>query len=456
MTDKSDSIDAGAGLATPAVNLADEQQISSEQQVQIQWQGASELQNPLQRRAFLRNATLGLTTLGTITALAQGTGTAQAQGVTPPSWHRSGSGFSNYGQADTEANGIIRWISANPAVPGEGVSWTPLHELEGTITPNGLHFERHHNGVPEIDADQWTLSVHGQVKRPLSFTLDALRRYPMESRIGFIECGGNSNTLWHETPVQAAAGHLHGLVSCAEWTGVRLSTLLVEAGVDPEAQWIVADALDASGVMISLPLDKCLDDVLVALYQNGEPLRRENGFPARLFVPGWEGIVNIKWLRSLQLVATPLWSKFDTVSYTDLLKDGHAERMTFTMGVKSLITSPSPGHRLQSGFNEIRGLAWSGAGFVDLVEISADGGNSWHAATLQEPVLDKSLTRFTIAWQWDGKPCVLMSRAMDSAGRRQPSRQALIEEKGVNVYHHFNAILAWEVQADGTLRHVYS
>lgn len=399
------------------------------------------------RRRFLTRATMGLTALGVSTG---------ASAASPDSWLKAGSEFTNYGQPDTENNGIIRWISSNPAVPGEGVSWTPLHELEGTITPNGLHFERHHNGVPEIDADQWTLSLHGTVKRALSFTLDTLHRYPMESRIGFIECGGNSNSLWFDNPVQAAAGHLHGLVSCAEWTGVRLSTLLEEAGVEADAQWLIADGLDASGVSASLPLEKCLDDVLIALYQNGEPLRRENGFPARLFVPGWEGVVNVKWLRSLQVSSKPLWSKYDTVSYTDLKKDGIADRMTFTMGVKSLITSPSLGTTLQTGFCEIRGLAWSGAGHIQGVEVSADGGNSWHQAKLQAPVLDKSLTRFTIAWQWDGKPCVLMSRAVDSAGRVQPSRKALVDEKGVNVYYHFNAILAWELLADGTLRHVYS
>lgn len=399
------------------------------------------------RRKFLTRATLGLSSLGI---------SAATSASSPDSWLKAGSGFTNYGLPDTEGNSIIRWISSNPAVPGEGVSWTPLHELEGTITPNGLHFERHHNGVPDVDVNAWSLSIHGHVRRALSFTLDSLRRYPMESRVGFIECGGNSNTLWHEEPVQAVAGHLHGLVSCAEWTGVRLSTLLKEAGIEGDAPWLIADGLDASGVTASLPMDKCLDDVLIALYQNGEPLRNENGFPARLFVPGWEGIVNIKWLRSLQVSATPLWSKFDTVSYTDLRKDGSADRMTFTMGVKSLITSPSPGIAIQLGFREIRGLAWSGAGHIDQVEVSTDGGNTWHRAKLQEPVLDKSLTRFTMAWQWDGEPCVLMSRAVDSAGRVQPTRQALIEEMGVNVYYHFNAILAWEVLDNGTLRHVYS
>ena len=400
------------------------------------------------RRQFLKNGGL---------ALAGLTYGAAARADEPITWHSPGSGFSNYGQPDTENNRIIRWISENPAVPGDGVSWTPLHELEGTITPNGLHFERHHNGVPAVTADRWTLTVHGKVQRELAFDLESLHRYPFESRISFIECGGNSNALWQPTPVQAAAGYLHGLVSCAEWTGIRLSTLLAEAGLDERGRWVIADGYDASGVTVSLPVDKCLDDVLLVLLQNGEPLRRENGYPARLLVPGWEGIVNLKWLRSLQVSDRPLWSKFDTVSYTDLHKDGLAERMTFTMGVKSLITSPSAGQALsERGYYEIRGLAWSGAGPVAGVDVSADGGKSWYEAVLQEPVLDKSLTRFRAPWAWDGEARVLMSRAYDSAGNRQPTRRALIDAKGSNVYHHYNAIVAWEVAGDGTISHVYA
>ena len=224
-----------------------------------------DLRKTSRRRQFLHSAALGFSALG---------GSAALSATRPESWLKAGSGFSNYGVPDTESNGIIRWKSPNPSVPGEGASWTPLHQLQGTIIPNGLHFERHHNGVPEIVSGQWTLTLHGQVKQALSFDLENLHRYPMESRIGFIECGGNSNALWHERPVQAAVGHLHGLVSCAEWTGIRLSTLLEEAGIEPDAQWVIADGLDASGVTTSLPLEKCLDDVLVlSLIHISEPTR---------------------------------------------------------------------------------------------------------------------------------------------------------------------------------------
>ncbi|MCP5008405.1 MAG: molybdopterin-dependent oxidoreductase, partial [Aestuariibacter sp.] len=255
----------------------------------------------------------------------------------------------------------------------------------------------------------------------------------------------------------APAGYVHGLVSCSEWTGVPLSLLLQEAGLKPMAKWLVADGLDAAGVTVSIPVEKVMDDTLIALYQNGEPVRPENGFPARLLVPGWEGIVNVKWLRSLQLTDHPLMSRFDTVSYTDLLKDGTSRRFSYQMGVKSLITSPSPGKLLGApGFHELRGLAWTGGGSVTAVEVSTDGGKSWFKATLQEPVLDKALTRFRAPWHWDGSPVVLKSRAYDSLGQLQPERAALLNDKGSNAYYHYNAIISWSVDSDGRVRHVYA
>ena len=391
--------------------------------------------------------------------LAAGTtlGAGTARGETPASWQVPGRGFSNYGQPRNSTDSPIRWISADRSVAAGGVSWTPLHDLEGMITPNGLHFERHHNGVPDIDPATWNLTVYGQVDKPLVFDLNALHRYPMTSKIAFIECGGNSNSLWHPSPSQAPAGYVHGLVSCSEWTGVPLSLLLKETGLKPDAKWLVADGLDAAGVTVSIPIEKVMDDTLIALYQNGEPVRPENGFPARLLVPGWEGIVNVKWLRSFQLSDRPLMSRFDTVSYTDLLKDGSAERFTFEMGIKSLITSPSPGQSLtEPGFHELRGLAWTGNGLVDRVELSTNGGKTWFEAKLQGPVLDKALTRFRAPWHWDGNPAILKSRAYDSLGQVQPERQVLLNTKGTNVYYHYNAIISWSVDTDGSVHHVYT
>lgn len=406
----------------------------------------------LSRRLFLSQATIAGSTLLSANAVA----TAKTFETSPQSWTKTGEGFSNYGAASERVDHPIRWIANHPAAPGDGVSWTPHHQLQGTLTPNGLHFERHHNGIPQVQADSWEMAVFGALASPRAFSLNDLLRLPMESRQLFIECGGNSNALWRQQPVQTWAGYMHGLMSCAEWTGVRLSTLLDIVGVDPAAQWLIADGLDSSGVTVSIPLAKASDDVLIALYQNGEPLRAAQGYPARLVVPGWEGITNVKWLYSLRLADRPLMSKYDTVSYTDLLPDGSFERFSFTMGVKSFITQPSPGYGLQQqGIYEIRGLAWSGSGRITSVEVSADGGKSWAAAQLQQPVMRQSVVRFRIPWRWQGEPAQLLSRATDSEGNVQPARQELVANKGNSSYYHYNAMTVWSIESTGDIRHIY-
>lgn len=374
----------------------------------------------------------------------------------PDSWRTPGAPFSNYGVAGDEQESAIRWITSNPAAPGDGVSWSPLHELEGTVTPNGLHFERHHNGVPKVEGAGYELAIHGAVEKPMAFSLNNLRQYPQVSRQLFIECGGNSSSYWLPEPARAQVGHLHGLISNAEWTGVPLAWLLDQVAPTAEARWLIVDGHDAAGVTVSIPFDKAMQDVIVALYQNGEAIRPENGYPARLVVPGWEGIVNVKWIRSIQLARQPLMSRFDTVSYTDLQKDGRARRFTFEMGVKSVLTSPASGDQLASaGVYELRGLAWSGAGRIDRVEVSADGGANWRDATLQEPVLDYAWVRFRAPWEWTGEAAILQSRATDSAGRVQPTRAVLLEEQGNNAYYHYNGIVSWAVDEDGVVENSY-
>lgn len=374
-----------------------------------------------------------------------------------PTTRIPGQPFSNYGQPSPQENRTIRWISANRAVAGNGVSWTPLHDLEGIITPSGLHFERHHNGVPQIDASQHRLAIHGLVKQPLGFSIEHLLRYPMQSRICFVECGGNSNSSWNAEPLQTRAGYLHGLASNSEWTGVPLKLLLDEAGVEPEAEWLVLEAADAIAMNVSLPLAKARHDCLLALYQNGERLRPENGYPLRLIVPGWEGVLNVKWLSRIELAREPVMSRNETSRYTELQPNGRARQFTFVMDVKSLITSPSPGQSLpERGLYPIKGLAWSGHGRIRKVEVSADGGKTWRSAELQGPVLPTSFTRFRIPWAWDGRPAVLQSRATDETGRVQPTRAALVAERGRAGYFHYHAIVSWQVDEDGELHHVYA
>ena len=405
----------------------------------------------LDRRLFLKNAAL-------MSAASLITESTHAEGVDRPAWMlKPGEPFSNYGQPSTHEREVIRWVASNPGAPGNGISWTPLHRLAGTMTPSGLHFERHHNGVPQIDPSMHQLMIHGLVGRPLVYGVKQLFRYPMTSRTCFIECGGNSNALWHAEPMQAAAGNLHGLVSCSEWTGIPMSHLISETRPKAEASWVIAEGADAAAMNISVPLSKVMTDGILALFQNGERIRPENGYPMRLVLPGYEGVLNVKWLRRLELADQPVMARNETAKYTELQPDGKARQFTFVMEAKSVITHPSPGHRLEeSGLYQISGLAWSGKGKITGVEVSADGGKSWAPAQLQEPVLDRSFTRFRIPWHWDGRPAVLLSRAIDETGYRQPDRQSLIRERGSNGYFHFNAIVAWAVASDGSLSHVYA
>ncbi|GAC1621548.1 MAG: sulfite dehydrogenase [Nevskia sp.] len=408
----------------------------------------------LDRRLFLqRGLRWSAVAAAAPVALAQA-----ADADDPAPWlHRPGAPFTNYGQPSPQERRVIRWITANRDVPGNGVSWTPLQELEGIVTPSGLHFERHHNGVPQIPAGQHRLAVHGLARRALSFSMPDLLRYPMRSQLCFIECGGNSNAGWNREPLQATAGGLHGLVSCSEWTGVPLRLILEEAGIDPRASWLVLEGADALRMNVSLPLAKAMDDCLLALYQNGERLRPEQGYPLRLVVPGWEGVLQVKWLQRIELAREPVMARNETSQYTELQPDGRARQFTFLIEPKSVITSPSPGQTLhEPGLYELRGLAWSGHGRIAKVEVSADGGRHWRRAELQPPVLTKCFTRFRIPWQWRGETAVLKSRATDETGRTQPERETLIAQRGRAGYFHYNAIVCWQVDRDGGITHVYA
>ncbi len=410
----------------------------------------------LDRRLFL-TTTLKFATVTTIAGLGAKPIRAAANPGKPSSMLQPGAAFTNYGQPSPYEKGTIRWISANSGAEQNGISWTPLHKLEGSITPNGLHFERHHNGVPDIDPSRHRILIHGLVNRPLFFTMDDLLRYPMESRICFVECGGNSNAGWRKNPIQTPAGYFHGLVSCSEWTGIPLSTVLAETGIKTNTKWIVAEGADASAMNISLPIKKALDDTLLAFYQNGERLRPENGYPIRLIVPGWEGVLNVKWLRRLNLTEQPIMARNETSKYTELLVNGKSRQFSFVMDAKSLITSPSFGMKLQQpGLYQISGLAWSGHGKITQVEVSADGGKTWARTALQSPVLPMSFTRFRIPWRWDGQPAVLKSRATDQSGYEQPERDKLVAERGRHGYFHYNAIVSWLISMDGSISHVYA
>ena len=385
--------------------------------------------------------------------------TATAHGQSREPWMSiPGIGMSELGGPSAFESHVKRTnVGSRTGTTGSGSSRTPLQFLDGIITPSRLHFERHHSGIPEIDPERHRLSIFGLVERPLQFSVESLDRYPMVSRIQFLECSGNSGALIAPTPVQGTASQLHGLVAASEWGGVPLSVLLDEAGVRADGKWLIADGADAAMMSRSVPLEKVMDDAIVALYQNGERLRPSNGYPMRLFLPGWEGNMSVKWLRSLKVTAQPAMTKDETSKYSDLRADGKAELFSFPMGVKSVITSPSLGLTLRErGVYQISGLAWSGAGRIAKVEVSADRGQTWAEAALDEHALPKCLTRFRAAWDWNGGSSVLLSRAVDEFGNVQPTRAEALSGRASNAFYHYNGQHAWQVEESGEVTHVYA
>jgi len=404
------------------------------------------------RRSFLRigAAAAGGAMLGqTRPAVAADQSAPPAE----PDWSQStGAGVVDrpYGQPAKFEKDVIRrdvpWLTATQE---SSVSFSPLQSLNGIITPNGLFFERYHAGRADIDPHQHRLLIHGLVERPLTLTMDDIMRFPAVSRIHFIECPANGGMEWREAQLNSLQ-FTHGMVSCAEWTGVKLSTLLNEVGLKKQARWLMAEGADAARMNRSLPLDKCLDDCLVVYGQNGEALRPEQGYPLRLLVPGWEGNVSVKWLRRLKVGDEPWYSREETSKYTDLMPNGKSRGFTWVNEAKSVITFPCPEKPVAApGLYEIRGLAWSGHGKVKAVDVSFDGGVNWRRAQLQDPILSKALTRFSIPWQWDGQPALLESRAVDDTGYVQPTIAQLRKIRGSNSIYHNNAIQTWQVRPDG-------
>ena len=401
----------------------------------------------LDRRNFLMAGTLGA-------ALPV---TAKAQDFLTPAMTTPAEPGAPYGvPAPSEAN-VQRLATPLAQVSaGTASSRTQLHKLDGIITPSGLHYERHHAGVPQIDPAKHRLLLHGLVKKPLEFSVESLLRYPRVSRLAFLECGGNSGGNAAASPPQTSVDLIHGLISCSEWTGVPLKLLFDEAGILPDAQWLVAEGGDAASMARSLPFKAVYQHGLLALFQNGERLRPEQGYPMRLFMPGWEGNLNIKWLQRLKLVKEPAFTREETSKYTQLLRDGSARQFDFIMPVKSVILMPSVGMQIKPGYLEITGLAWSGHGTIRHVEVTVDGGKHWQRATLTEPLLPQCMTRFRLEWAWDGTPVLLQSRAVDDAGNEQPSHAEWRARFAPGQGYHYNAIQSWQVDVNGQVRNIHA
>jgi sulfane dehydrogenase subunit SoxC len=337
------------------------------------------------------------------------------------------------------------------------ISMCPIHESEGIITPNGLFFTRNHGGTAHIDPHEFSLMIHGKVKREVVLTLEDLKRYPSETRIYFIECPANGSPEWR-APQFNSLQFMKGMMSAAEWTGVMLKTILEDIGLEDDAVWMLAEGSDNAGNPRTIPVDKAMDDIMVVWAQNGEALRPEQGYPIRLVVPGWEGNLNTKWLKRLEFSDKPWHSKEETSKYTKLQKSGKAIQYFWVNEVNSVITSPCPEKdwsKLKKGdMVEIEGIAWSGHGTIKHVDISFDGGDNWVEASLKGLVLPKSWTRFSYVYKWDGKPILLASRATDDINNTQPTIDVETDAVGVESVYHRNAIVTWEITEKGACNNV--
>jgi sulfane dehydrogenase subunit SoxC len=376
-----------------------------------------------------------------------------------PDWSRylgDGVAAFPYGKPSKYEKHVVRrdveWLTASRE---SSVNFTPLHELDGIITPNGLCFERHHSGIADIDPAQHRLMINGLVDKPLVFTVADLKRFPGRvNRVYFLECAANGGMEWRGAQLNGCQ-FTHGMVHNVMYTGIPLKAVLDEAGLKTNGKWLLAEGADASAMTRSIPIEKILKDCILAWGMNGEALRPEQGYPLRLVVPGWEGNMWIKWLRRLEIGDQPWHHREETSKYTDLLADGRSRRFTWVMDAKSVVTNPSPQAPLkQKGPNVLTGLAWSGRGTISRVDVSIDGGKNWRTARIDGPVLPMSLTRFYMDINWNGEDMLVQSRAMDSTGYVQPTKDDLRKVRGVNSIYHNNGIQTWLVRGNGETENV--
>jgi sulfane dehydrogenase subunit SoxC len=409
--------------------------------------------NKSSRRNFLTAAAAAAG--GALAAATVGSKTAKAEKLTVPEWSQSMGrplDAKVYGMPSKFEKHVTR-NRTDVLVNKQNYSdWsmTPLQHQQGIITPNGLIYERHHAGIADIDPDKHRLLVHGMVRNPMVYTMDGITRYPSQSNFHFMECSGNGLTDWL-TPKATTVQQTHGLLSCSQWTGIPVSWVLDEAGIDPKAKWVLFEGADGSAHARSIPIDMAMSGAMLIYGSGGEMLRPENGYPLRLFIPGWEGNVDVKWLRRIKVSDKPWHLRSETARYTDPMPDGKWRQFSMTMECKSVITNPSGGMQLKGPGNyEIKGFAWSGSGTVKAVDITLDNGKTWRTADLKGPVMDKCLTQFSYRWKWDGGPAEIASRAVDNTGYVQPTVADLQKPRLISGFvQHHNGIFPWAVSEKG-------
>lgn len=425
----------------------------------------------LSRRDFLRKTgALSATAAATIIApvTLQASNTTKSIGDDPaimehPSWGQTWGDpvtVNRYGMPSKYEHNVTR---RNSLLLSSGnyrasIAVAPIQNSMGIITPNGLFFSRCHGGIAQIDPNEFRLMINGLVEKPIVLTLQQLMRYPAVTRTHFIECPANGGQEWRR-PQYNSLQFAKGFMSCAQWTGVYIKTILADLGLKPEAKWMLAEGSDNSEMGRSVPVEKVLDDAMIVWGQNGEALRPEQGYPVRLLLPGWEGNLCVKWLKRLEFADKPWYAKEETSKYTALRPDGLAVQHFYANEVNSTVTSPSPEipwTDLKDGdVVEVSGLAWSGHGTITKVDLSLDGGKNYVETSLEGLVLPKCWTRWSYIHKYKkGETLLLASRACDDAGYIQPTVDEEVSKMGVESVYHRNGIETWEVTPEGKVNHV--
>ncbi len=407
------------------------------------------------RRGFLKSgaAVAGGLTFGASTAAGQAPASGQAH-HSPP-MIKEGQDLIAYGARSPRVTSVRIAHGGRPSPDEWGLTFhvaAPLQDSVGIITPSSLHYMGTTRGsfLPDVDPAEHRLMIHGLVDRPLTFTIDDLKRLPSVTRVHFIECAGNRSSR-RAKDVQET----HGMTSCAEWTGVLLSTLLKECGLKGSATWFVAEGSEEVKGASSMPIAKAMDDCIVAYGMNGEAVRPQQGFPVRLMVPGFEGIFHTKWLRRIKVVDR-YYMNYNDFGHLD--RDPKVAALDYQIGPKSVITFPSGAQQLPGrGFYEISGLAWSGGGAITKVEVSTDGGKRWNVAEIKSAAHRMAHARFGYMWKWDGQEAELQSRCTDEIGQVQPSRVQIAKywnkpfDATFSVPGLDNSIQPWRIASDGSV-----
>ncbi len=310
----------------------------------------------------------------------------------------------------------------------------PLEALEYPITPVGLHYVLVHYDIPRADVDDWRLDVGGLVARPLSLTLDELRRRPAVEVAATMECAGNGRAFFSPRPISQP--WLHEAIGTARWRGTPLARLLGEAGLVAGAVDVVFTGADTGvegDVLQEYERALCVEEALesgaiLAYEMNGQPLPPQHGFPLRLVVPGWYGMTNVKWLTRIDVRGEPFAGYQQSQSYRLRTREGEPGAPLRRMRPRALMVPPGtpefPSRRreLPPGRRTLSGRAWSGFAQIEAVDVSVDGGRTWTEAELERDVDSPwAWCRWRLAgWEAEPGEHELVCRARDEAGNVQP------------------------------------